>query len=159
MKLITVNNLQNILFEKDICYFAKHENFKKIAPEKIWHREELTNTLIEGFILPDSLQIFQAEERGKDNSIERWYKYKNKILKTTRIKIDSLNFDFNTILIDYTASEEVYQKDNLILLINQPMGWSGLSNKFRFVQLFDLTDKKCYEFWVDIYSCDPLPKK
>lgn len=159
VKLSNADNLQDFLFEKDICYFAKHEDFRKISPEKIWYRDEFTNTLIEGFILPDSLQIFQSEETKKDNSIKRWYKYKHSILETTRIKVDSLNFDFNTISIDYAASEEVYQKDNFLLLINQPMGWSGLSNKFRFIQLFDLSDKKCYEFWIDINSCDTQSKE
>jgi len=121
--------------------------FKKIAVDSIipWATDK-KNPYSETFIIGNNKIKFIQGLRALDyKSNERHYTINDNTIKISRILIDSLPVDFDKIAIDYGENAEVYQKDNLILFVNQPMGWNGLSNSYRLIQIVDTKSYVCYE--------------
>ena len=121
--------------------------FKKISVDSIipWATDK-KNPYSETFIIGNNKIKFIQGVRALDyKSNERHYTINDNTIKISRILIDSLPVDFDKIAIDYGENAEVYQKDNLILFVNQPMGWNGLSNSYRLIQIVDTKSYVCYE--------------
>ncbi len=121
--------------------------FKKISVDSIipWATDK-KNPYSETFIIGNNKIKFIQGLRALDyKSNERHYTINDNTIKISRILIDSLPVDFDKIAIDYGENAEVYQKDNLILFVNQPMGWNGLSNSYRLIQIVDTKSYVCYE--------------
>jgi len=140
---------------ESICDFAVARNYRVIAPQIIAWATDSADLTAESYIINGKrLTIFQPLKRFDIQDSARRYSYGKSAIRTVRVIIDTLNFNFNNIAFDYgTIPKNVFQKGNFILLRNEPTDWSGLANRYSFIQLFDLTKLVCYEFFVDYYSC------
>jgi hypothetical protein len=139
----------------NICDLVLANDFKEIKPSMISWATDLDDPYSESYIINnDSLKIWQPLKRFDLPDSNRRYFYKGKAIRTVRVLIDSLEFNFNNISIDYGYEpRDIYQNGSYVLLRNEPVSWCGTANRFRFMQLFDLNDLVCYEFFADYYAC------
>ena len=145
-----------------LCHVALAKGFHEIKPEmEAWATNPI-DTFVESYIINGKrLTISQPLKRPEYfQDSARHYTYDMKTFKTIRVLIDSLPFNFNDVTFDYGGFPlNVFQNDTAVLFKNQPLGWCGLANRYKFIQLFDLRKMICFEMFVDEYSClpeDPL---
>lgn len=141
--------------DKNICDIALANNFKEIKPQMVPWATDPNDPYSESyFIEGKKLTILQPLKRFDIPDSIRRYFYDGKEIKTIRVLSDSLEFDFNNITIDYDYSpQNIFQNGSCILLRNEPVDWTGSTNQYRFIQLFDLKKMICYEFFVNYYAC------
>jgi hypothetical protein len=150
---ITANDFFN---KNEYKYFI--ENLDTIHPKMYGWAYDLSDRFTESYIINNkNLSIYQplivdTIKYNKTKLKGRYYFYDDKQLKTIRILVDSLDFNFDSVFFDYGyTSDNIYKKDNFIILINEPMGWCGSANQYAFFQVFDLNNSICYEFFENIY--------
>lgn len=150
----TISSKQ-FLADRNICDMALANNFKAIKPQMVpWATDPKDPYSESYFIDGKKLTILQPLKRFDLPDSNRRYFYDGKEIKTVRVLFDSLKFNFTNITFDYGDSpQNIFQNENSILLRNEPVDWTGLANKYRFIQLFDLRKMICYEFFVNYYTC------
>ena len=143
------NSDNNFVLGKNICYYALADSFGRIIEQEAIREEDcITQKII---IDNNNLKIIQ-------DSTNRYYLYAEKVFKINRILIDSLScdfFNFDNLELSWDLDTDIYKKDNYVLIRSSDLRWCGLANQYRFMQLFDLKNMLCYEFFVNYYSCIP----
>lgn len=154
--VIDTITLKDFLIEKTLYDIISHKDVKKITPAIIPWATDMDDPYSESFILNNKrLKIIQPlKVPGNNDSIRRYF-IDNQELTIKRIITDTLNFNFNSIIIDYGyTSDNVFQSKDFYIFINLPIGWNGLANQYRFVQLIDIDKLTCYELFLNYYSFD-----
>lgn len=155
MSNFKISNIDSISFEKfqnDEFNIYKQILFQ-IRPQMFGWAYDKKDRYTESYLINNrKLKIFQplkVDTIPITKNIYRKYLYANKEFKTTRVISDSLSFDFDKIVIDYGYnSDNIYDNNGKIILINEPTDWTGTSNQYRFVQVFDFNKLTCYELFV-----------
>ncbi|MCU7549224.1 hypothetical protein OCK74_08860 [Chitinophagaceae bacterium LB-8] len=152
-----VDSLSSMQFlsDKNICSLALARDFREISPPMVPWATDPNDPYSESYMIDGKkLTIIQPLKRFDLPDSNRRYFYEGKAIKITRVLFDSLKFNFNDISFDYGYSpQNIFQKDNYILLRNEPVNWTGSANTYRFIQLFDLKKFVCNEFFVNYYAC------
>lgn len=160
---VNVNFNNNQVDSISINVFTKNKKLNyyvldldTIHPKSIGWAQNPNDIYVEGFYINNKeLKIYQPNKIDtiEDSKLKnRLYLYDNEKIKTIRVITDSLNFNFNNIVINYDDSNEIFKKGNFIILINEPAGWCGTANQYRFVQIFDLRKFICYELFINFYA-------
>ncbi len=143
-------------FQKiSLCDLTLAKGFDTIHPQIIPWATDTANPYTESYIIDGKrLMIIQTLKQTESKDSLRLYFFNNKKLKTIRLINDSLDFNFNEVILDYgDKSKNIFKKGSQILLCNEPTTWTGLANQYRFIQLFDLNSYTCYECFANYYSC------
>ena len=148
-------NSEQFLAGRNVCSLALAADFREIKPPMVPWATDTADPFSESYLIDGKkLKIIQPLKRFDFPDSFRRYSYDGKAIKVIRILFDSLRFNFNNIALDYgDVPKDVFQKDTHVLLRNEPMGWSGSANTYRFIQLFDFKKLICYEFFVNYYAC------
>jgi hypothetical protein len=148
-------NVEQLFIDTNICNFVLANDFKEIKPSMISWAEDPNDPYSESYIINNGrLKIWQPLKRLDLPDSNRRYFYADKPIRSVRVLIDSLKFNFNNISLDYGyESKNIFQQGNFVLLRNEPVTWNGLANRYRFIQLFDLKKLICYEFFANYYGC------
>ncbi|CAN5685598.1 hypothetical protein BH10BAC3_BH10BAC3_38800 [soil metagenome] len=155
--LVRVDTLssQEFLADKNLCGIVLANGFKEIRPQMVPWATDTSDPYSETYLIDGmKLKILQPLKRFDLPDSNRVYFYDGRLLNVVRVLFDSLKFNFNNVTIDYGYSaKNVFQNAKYVLLRNEPVAWSGLANRYRFIQLFDFKKAICYELFVDYYAC------
>lgn len=148
-------NVKTFFQKNSLCDLTLAKGFDTINPQIIPWATDTANPYAESYIIDGKrLMIIQSLKQIEFKDSSRLYYFNNKKLKTIRLINDSLDFNFNEVILDYgNKSKNIFKKGTQILLCNEPTTWTGLANQYRFIQLFDLSSYTCYECFTNYYSC------